>query len=342
MPRLSRPGRRGSSALQAGRKSHPADKRAETGLPPARPQVSKTAETLPDLLVAAPATRRRTPSRKSSPRKTPVAEPSTPPAAPAARQRSARAPAATPRARTDPASLVGGGWSFTDEPLPPIDPRQTPEPGTTGYSMVVPRGVQSLPTLEKYLARLPDGLDSYPTVSAKGLTVRTLLQDPIHPIVAAGGLPDALAHLVHTPPGADSWVPLVWLLALQAIAFDRVFGEGGGTAAYEEWMFQRNLRLLRMPGNREVLDVPRPALLFSANTTRWSAFYRGTTLSFLEGGKGRATFRLAHPAHCFHAIGRIGLGAAFRAAAIVAGAKTATASVVEESTRGAKVDIGWT
>ncbi len=288
--------------------------------------MSKTAETLPEIPIPV---RRDTPT---VPRFSKGA--STLP-----EMKAPRTPAGA-RGRTDPTGLVDTPvWSRADDTPPPISRPRTP--GGSSYSMVVPRsGPSSQPVLDRYLATLPDGLRSYPEARAKGLTVRTLIDDPIHPVSREMGLPAELAQLARTPPAADAWVPQVWLSALHLITFERVFAGGGGVEDFEEWVYQRNLRMLRASLHKG--KVTSPEALFASQAALWPSFYRGSTLTALDAAPGRASFRLGYPPNCWPELSRLALAAALRAAAIVVGAQTVTAKSAEESLRSARFELRWT
>jgi hypothetical protein len=208
--------------------------------------------------------------------------------------------------------------------------------------MVVPRSSSLLPTLDNYLARLPDGLHSFPDSRAKAHTLRSLIGDPIHPLSRESGLPPEIEELARKPPSADGWVPQVWLSAFHAVALDRVFSGAGGLAAFEEWSYQRNLGLLRPEIQRKGLDKAGPAALLAAQTAIWPSFYRGTVLRPVDARPGRAAFLLSYAPHLWPEVSRVALGASLRAAAVLAGATSATASAVEESNRTARLELRWT
>jgi hypothetical protein len=196
--------------------------------------------------------------------------------------------------------------------------------------------------LTQYVNALPDGLESYPKALASGALVLGLLLDPLSRLPLGGGLPPPLEELMGTSPPASSWVPLVKLCALHAAVYDFAFAEKGGVAAYEEWTFQRNLRLAGDSVYRKILAVESPeALLASYNSARWSAFYRGTSLHVMSVAKRSASLRLTHPAYAWPGISRIALGAALRAALVIARAKSATVTSRELSVRAAHFEVRW-
>jgi hypothetical protein len=210
-----------------------------------------------------------------------------------------------------------------------------------------PRGATSSPGLDfalltQYVDALPEGLDSYPKALTSGAIILSLLLDPLRRPPLGVGLPSPLEDLICTPPAATAWVPLVKLCAFHAAVYDFAFAEKGGVPAYEEWTFQRNLQLTKNPLYRKILAVESPeALLASYSSGRWSAFYRGTSLHVMNVAKHSASLRLTHPAHAWPEISRIALGAALRAAFVIARAKSATVTSRELSVRASHFEISW-
>ena len=197
-------------------------------------------------------------------------------------------------------------------------------------------------TLTQYVNALPEGLDSYPRVLVSGVIVLGLLLDPVQQLPLGIGLPSPLEDLIRTPPVASAWVPLVKLCAFHAAVYDFAFADKGGVPAYEEWIFQRNLQLTKNPLYRKILAVESPeALLASYTSGRWSAFYRGPSLHVMNVAKRRASLRLTHPAYAWPEISRVALGAALRAALVIARAKSATVTSRELSVRASQFEICW-
>ena len=232
----------------------------------------------------------------------------------------------------------------------PAAPRVEP-PRRTTTKPSIPRakreGATSSPRVDfallaQYVNALPEGLDSYPKALASGAIVLSLLLDPVGRLPLGIGLPSPLEDLVCTPPAASAWVPVVKLCAFHAAVYDVAFADKGGIPAYEEWTFQRNLQLTKNPLYRKILAVESPeALLASYNSGRWSAFYRGLSLHVMNVAKHSASLRLTHPAHAWPEISRIALGAALRAAFVIARAKSATVTSRELSVRASHFEISW-
>jgi hypothetical protein len=188
---------------------------------------------------------------------------------------------------------------------------------------------------------LPDGLRSYPAVLAKGVILRSLLLEPVQPLPLDAGLPEALEALIRKPPSVNEWVSAVSLCALHAACYDLAFADAGGVADFEEWTFERTLRLMQTPLYRRLMTADGPEHLLALHGMRWSAFYRGASLDVLDVAPRRVVFRLSSPPHCWPTISRIALGAGFRAAAVTAGAKSATVMMEEDSPRSSRFDVRW-
>lgn len=244
--------------------------------------------------------------------------------------------------RNKPAAMLASVAPTVDAPPASLNP-QIPDPVAARYS-VIPRGPRMearFATLEQYTEALPRGLESYPAVRTKGAIVRRLLLDPVHSLPLGVGLPRRLEDLIRTPPSVNDWVPLVDLCALHAAVFDHVFANEGGVPAYEEWTFQRNLQLLTGPQYRSLIAVKRPERLLVNHAGRWSAFHRGSSLHVTAVAEGNFKLRLSYPPYSWPKMSRVALSAAFRAAVVIAGAKSAEVTSEEESVSLSSFDIRW-
>jgi hypothetical protein len=234
--------------------------------------------------------------------------------------------------------------ALTRTPTP--NPARTSEraPDSEGAYRVLPeRGPaqRAMPTLTTYLARLPDGLGTYPSLRVKGLALRTLVLDPLHPVTKGLGLPTALEDLALRPPMAADWVSVVWLAALECALYDRAYRENGGLPAFEEWAFERSLRLMRSPQYRILLDVQTPELLCARHNARWSGCYRGVGLEILRVEEGLALLGISYPMWSLNGINLRALCGTFRAAAVTVGAASASATLSDDTAKSAKIEVRW-
>jgi len=132
--------------------------------------------------------------------------------------------------------------------------------------------------MERYLAGLPAGLDSFPECMAKGSVLRsTLIQQPVSELAAR--LPAPLRALVTDPPVDSEWLSEARFVAIYlAVADVRGLSEGEVLA----WARDRNRALFRNPAYRILMAVSSPATLLRGATMRWSNWHRGSTLE-VEG-----------------------------------------------------------
>ena len=132
--------------------------------------------------------------------------------------------------------------------------------------------------MDRYLAGLPAGLDSFPECVAKGSVLRsTLVQQPVAEIAAR--LPAPLRALVVDPPVDSEWMSEVRLVAIYLGVTDV---RGYGDADVLAWARDRNRALFRNPAYRILMAVSSPATLLRGATMRWSNWHRGSTLE-IEG-----------------------------------------------------------
>jgi hypothetical protein len=195
-----------------------------------------------------------------------------------------------------------------------------------------------VPTVARYLRDLPDGLASYPECLAKASLLHSIREQG--PELDASALPSPLDELVTAPPPVSSWLPEVHTNAIMLAAFDLAFRTAGGMAAFLEWVYERNRKLLSAPLYRVLFLVVSPERLLLHMEKRWAAFHRGTDLTLIERREGHARVRLTFPSklHCEHSAR--GVGAALRAAADSAGAKDCRVTVRPAEGQ-AEFEIDW-
>jgi hypothetical protein len=135
-----------------------------------------------------------------------------------------------------------------------------------------------LERMERYVAGLPAGLDSFPECMVKGSVLRsTLLQQPIDQIIDR--LPQPLRALVTDPPVDSEWMSEVRFVAIyHAVADVRGYSD----ADIHVWSRDRNRALFRNPAYRILMAVSSPATLLRGAAMRWSNWHRGSALE-VEG-----------------------------------------------------------
>jgi len=65
------------------------------------------------------------------------------------------------------------------------------------------------PTLERYLASLPIGIDSHPHCQSRASRMHSAIEGKDTKAIAAA-LPEPIAAIVREPPSPSMWIPAVW------------------------------------------------------------------------------------------------------------------------------------
>src|SRR5687767_10312312 len=101
----------------------------------------------------------------------------------------------------------------------------------------------SIPSVDSYVASLPQGLDSYPAFEQKAAVFREFMKG-ISASSWAERLPEPLATLVKTPPPVNQWLPEVQANAVFLAARAEMFPDDD---AYERFAYKQNVQLLSSP-----------------------------------------------------------------------------------------------
>ena len=194
--------------------------------------------------------------------------------------------------------------------------------------------------LERYLARLPDGADSYPEVVVKASTFTAAVADKPLPIVR-GQVPAPIEKLILNPPLVSAWVPEVHMIAIFKMIGDYHFEGRGGTPAFLEWVHEQNMKLLGGKLYRALFFFLSVEHVFRGVEQRWSAFRRGTTLNAIERSNRHAIFEFRYQRYLLDDEGLLAIGEALRAAGEVAGAKSTNIQLVDVSPTSGHVRLDW-
>ncbi|RZO47495.1 MAG: hypothetical protein EVA89_39215 [Sandaracinaceae bacterium] len=153
----------------------------------------------------------------------------------------------------------------------------------------------SLPSVQAYLARLPEGVDSYPQCMIKAAPlVDQLAMKPL-PDALLGELPERVVELVRNPPMVSAWIPEVVAMTYSISIRDCFFPPGVGDVAYEAWAYERNRRMLSTRLYRALFLLVSPDRLFKQIGPRWSRMRRGSELEVLEHRAGFVRLQTRYP-----------------------------------------------
>lgn len=182
----------------------------------------------------------------------------------------------------------------------------------------------AFPTLDEYLAQLPNGLDSFPSCTIKASVMRDALA--AKPVPDDPSLPEPIRAFLQSPPPVSSRVPEVLSNALLSTLFDVHFGGRDRQAAYD-WTRASTRALLRTPLYRVLFAVLSPERLLNGAAHRWHAFRQGTDVVMLDRGRGFAQLELTFPLGLHSDLTLFLLAAAFQAAVDCTGARENTVDV---------------
>lgn len=156
-------------------------------------------------------------------------------------------------------------------------------------------GGTDLPRLERWLAGVPRGLDSYPEAVAKGSLVRSVL-DGQRGEELLPGLPGPLRRYVTDPPMAGEWLPEAHLAALIHAVSDlrHMSDEDVWT-----WVRAGNRALFSSPAYRILMMVVSPGSMIRYAARRWENWHRGTRLEAGAVSDEGVRLRLSFPVGLF-------------------------------------------
>lgn len=202
--------------------------------------------------------------------------------------------------------------------------------------------MSSLPSVDRYLALLPDGMRSFPEATAKGTVVLPWLDGAVGEALRGNpDLPAPVQALFADPPTLGAWIPEVSLVVLILAAFDGHFARAGGPDALQAYIRETNRAALVGPAYRVLFAVASPERLLTGAAQRWSAFHRGSTLKLAARERGRAQLDLAYPPGIFSEHSFRGHGTTFALAAELAGGREATMTYVHDRPGLTRYTVSW-
>ena len=201
--------------------------------------------------------------------------------------------------------------------------------------------VERLPSVDRYLERLPRGLSSHPECQVKASVYRdALASHGLESVISE--LPRELRELVLEPPPVSSWVPEVYANSIMMAIRDVHFEPGTvGVTAYSEWTRERNLLLLTRPLYRALFLLLSPERLLKGLQRRWGAFRKGTTIELVHQGVGAVELRVRYPENLYEETTLSGLRGALVAALEAAGAGHVKVELIEFDDRQASYRGSW-
>jgi hypothetical protein len=155
-------------------------------------------------------------------------------------------------------------------------------------------GELALPSLDAYIASLPQGWHSYPTCEARSGLLASLR--PTGVLTDLDGIPLLGEHVRALP--AVEWIPEVAHVAVLLALRDRRFSGPNGEAAFIAWMDKLNRAVLPEVAPR---DAAQAIADFPAV---WASLHRGTRVDVLECHPNRACLGMTSPEPIFPPLAR--------------------------------------
>jgi hypothetical protein len=200
--------------------------------------------------------------------------------------------------------------------------------------------MSSFPHLDAYVARLPNGFDSYPQAELKASVLHNFFGDDKKLLSHhASKLPAPVRALIEKLPAESAWVRECHATGLFMALID---AELHGEDAFIDFAYRKNKKLLDSIAYRILFRVLRPRTVVNGAVSRWDVFHRGgVTLELVDVADDAASIRLRYPAHLVPPVMARAYTTAFRAAIELAGAKGCSVDLVASDDASATFVARW-
>jgi hypothetical protein len=204
----------------------------------------------------------------------------------------------------------------------------TPHPGNRG---------STFPRLERYLARLPQGLASHPECVARASVYRVFCESRSLRGFAWNEVPARIAELLRTPVDPSAWVSEALTQATILAVADHLRFDDAETVA---WFRECNAKVLNHPLYVALMTVSSPSLLVRYGARRWNALHRGVGFGVeLHDGSAEAT--LTFPPFLYNDVILRGQGEGISTALTMSRAKNVRYQILRETPRSCSYRFDW-
>jgi hypothetical protein len=196
------------------------------------------------------------------------------------------------------------------------------------------------PTVTRYLATLPNGLDSFPDAATQSGFFEYMRKS--HPqLKELDGIPDTVRSVLRNDK-VEHFIPEVLGNTLYLVLRDAAFTDD---KAFEQWAYDANAFAFSKPWARVLMFVLSPTLIVMGAGKRWSAFHKGSSLinAPAERDSGRTVVHgvLEFPAGLFPDLSLTVFAKAFEAAVIGAKARNAVCVIEKRTAEKAHFKLSW-
>ena len=198
------------------------------------------------------------------------------------------------------------------------------------------RPAQSYPRLSVYLARLPDGVQSYP----RHLVKCSLLRGLIAECPTGGdtsGLPEEVRLLIDSPPPPSVWIPEVQFVAAHFAIVDMHQLEPDDML---QRTYRANRKLTESRMYRALAKMATPSLLLRGASMSWGFIHKGITLR-ADVEATTALLTLRHPPHLYPSLAHRSAALGFKAVLEASNGRNPHAEVVRSSVDRTQVRVSW-
>lgn len=210
----------------------------------------------------------------------------------------------------------------------------------SGAAPVADPSSADFPLVEQFLAKLPEGVASYPQCQSRGTTLGRLV-DRLEVVAPAGGLPPEVECILRDPPRGP-WIPTApYLAALVAIREMKCPVGPEGDAMFHRELEQTSREIYGSARFRVMFFLASPSRMLSAAARRWEGFYRGTSLAVIDQQPTSAVASLRHPPHLSHNFADVGWGQAIAVALESSGASGCSFELERPSASKLLIHLSW-
>ncbi|MDF2697297.1 MAG: hypothetical protein K0S65_5680 [Labilithrix sp.] len=150
------------------------------------------------------------------------------------------------------------------------------------------------PRLERYLRRLPNGIDSYPDCRCRASVYRVFTDTLDLTSFPFDDVPPPIRAMLNSPLLPGSWLHETHVIGaiLAAIDFRRLDDD-----AALRWMDESNERLLNGRMFRSLMRLASPSILVALASRQWGHIHRGMRFVVERGMPTKV--RIEYPAHLY-------------------------------------------
>jgi hypothetical protein len=196
---------------------------------------------------------------------------------------------------------------------------------------------RDFPRLAEYVARLPEGLRSFPECRAKASLLRALLEARgDRPLPGAG--PPELLNLLSEPPTPNVWISEVHFVAIHYLLADT---DRASEKEVIEMTYRASRSLTESRMYSALAKVASPGIMFRGAVTSWGLIHRGVRLT-AKSTSGHASAWLLHPPHLYPRVAHVSAGEGFRAVIEAANGQAVVVTLRESRPDGAEYEARWT